>query len=90
MEHSATTKVNDAVTERQFNRFLANAKLPSRWEGKVKVLEDVLEMPIIFQDKLFASWISQYLKKDDKYPQGKPSDNPFPNFLIQNVVNLFN
>ena len=35
MEHAGTTKTNDAVTERQFNRFLANAKLPPRWEGKV-------------------------------------------------------
>ena len=63
MEQSATTKLNDAVTERQFNRYLPKAKLPPRWVGKVKVLEDVLQMPIIFQDQLFSSWISQYLKK---------------------------
>ena len=36
MEHAATTKINDAVTMRQFNRFLTNAKLPPLWEGKIK------------------------------------------------------
>ena len=70
MERSATTKKNDAVTERQFNRFVTTAKLPSQWEGKVKVFKDVLEMPIIHQDKLFSDWISQYLKKDPEYPNG--------------------
>ena len=73
MEHATKTKLNDAVTLRQFNRFLTNAKLPPRWESKIKSLEDVLQMPIIFQDKLFSSWISQYLKKDDKFPEGKPN-----------------
>ena len=36
MEHAASTKINDAVTMRQFNRFLTNAKLPPLWEGKIK------------------------------------------------------
>ena len=36
MEHAATTKINDALTMRQFNRFLTNAKLPPLWEGKIK------------------------------------------------------
>ena len=72
MEQSVTTKLNDAVTERQINRYLANAKLPQRWQGKVKVLEDVLQMPIIFQDQLFSAWISQYLKN---FPEGKSYPN---------------
>ena len=75
MDHSANTKANDAVTYRQFNRFLPTAKLPSRWKGRVKVLEDVLQMPIIVQDKLFSDWISQHLKKDDDFPNGKPYPN---------------
>ena len=32
-------------------------------------------MPIILQDILFAEWISQYLKKDSDYLQGKPYPN---------------
>ena len=47
MEHAATTKANDAVTKRQFERFLSNAKLPQRWVGKVKTLNDVVLIPII-------------------------------------------
>ena len=38
MEHSANTKVNDVVTNRQFNRFLSNAKLPSSWKCLCSVL----------------------------------------------------
>ena len=75
MDQAKTTKINDAVTNRQFNRFLSKANLPSRWKGKVKVLQDVLQMPIIFQDKLFSDWISQYLKKGENFPNG----NPYPN-----------
>ena len=70
MQQSATTKLNDAVTERQFNRFLTNAKLPPQWVGEVKVLEDVLKIPIILQDKLFSCWISQYLKNGHIYEIG--------------------
>ena len=36
MEHAAITKINDAVTMRQFSQFLTNAKLPPLWEGKIK------------------------------------------------------
>ena len=86
MEHAPTTKINDAVTMRQFNRFLTNATLPPLWEGKIKSLQDVVEMPIIFQDKLFASWISQYLKKDDKFPEGKPYPNSFKSFVIVYIL----
>ena len=43
MDHAATTKINDAVTNRQFNRFLATAHLPSIWKGRVEVLADVYE-----------------------------------------------
>ena len=35
MQHSTNTKINDAVTKRQFERFLPKAKLPPRWMGKV-------------------------------------------------------
>ena len=62
MEHAANTKNNDSVTNRQFHRFLANAQLPLQWQGKVKHLEDVLRMPVIYQDQLFADWhISHFL-----------------------------
>ena len=54
MEHAVTTKANDAVTKRQFDRFLPNAKLPPRWMGTVKTLNDVVLLPIIVQDQLFA------------------------------------
>ena len=54
MEHAKNTKLNDAVTKRQFERFLPNAELPPRWKGKVKTLNDVIILPIIIQDKLFA------------------------------------
>ena len=69
MQRAKTTIVNDAVTSRNFDRFLQNAKLPPRWEGSVEKSEDVLKMPVIIQDKLFADWISQYLKKDPKFPK---------------------
>ena len=54
MDYAPITKKNDAVTNRQFNRFLATAHLPSNWKGRVKVLADVLEMPLIKQELLFA------------------------------------
>ena len=54
MEHAATKKLNDAVTKRQFERFLPNAKLPPRWMGKVKTLNDAVLLPLIVQDQLFA------------------------------------
>ena len=72
---SANTKINDAVTTRQFNRFLLTAKILPSWKKEVKVLEDVVHMPVIHQDKLFSDWISQHLKKDDRFPQGKPYPN---------------
>ena len=75
MDHSRNTKLNDAVTYRQFSRFLVHAQIPPSWKQEVICLEDVLHMPVIFQDKLFSDWISQYLKKDDKYPNGKPYPN---------------
>ena len=65
MDHSRNTKLNDAVTYRQFSRFLVHAQIPPSWKQEVICLEDVLHMPVIFQDKLFSDWISQYLKKDD-------------------------
>ena len=36
MQRAQTTKTNDAVTLRQFHRFLENAKLPPRWKCSVK------------------------------------------------------
>ena len=54
MEHAKSTKADDAVTNRQFQRFLSTAKLPTQWEGKVKTLKDVILMPLIYQDLLFA------------------------------------
>ena len=54
MERSRTTRKNDAVTLRQFNRFLITANIPSQFKGIVKELKDVLVMPIILQDLLFA------------------------------------
>ena len=50
MDHAVNTKINDAVTNRQFTRFLVNAQIPPRWKSKVNVLEDVLQMPVIYQD----------------------------------------
>ena len=75
MQRAKTTILNDAVTLRQFNRFLPNAKLPPHWQGSVEKLEDVLKMPIIIQDKLFADWICEYLKKDPNFPKGMPYPN---------------
>ena len=58
MERAQTTKKNDAVTLRQFNRFLKTANLPSQFKGTVKQFKDVVQqMPIILQDILFAEWI---------------------------------
>ena len=54
MERASTTKLNDAVTKRQFERFLPKAKLPERWMGKVKTLNDAIQPPIIIHDKRFA------------------------------------
>ena len=76
MERAQTTRKNDGVTLRQFNRFLKTAALPSQFKGLVKEFKDVVQqMPIILQDILFAEWISQHLKKDSDYPQGKPYPN---------------
>ena len=57
MMHAKTTNNNDAVTKRQFERFLPTAELPPNWKSKVHNLRDVLNMPIFLQDKLFADWI---------------------------------
>ena len=54
MEHSANTKLNDAVTYRQFSRFLVHAEIPPSWKQPVVALEDVIKMPVIYQDKLFS------------------------------------
>ena len=43
MDHSVNTNINDA-------RFLVNVQIPPRWKSKVNVLEDVLQMPVIYQD----------------------------------------
>ena len=52
MDQAKTTKINDAVTNRQFNRFLSKANLPSRWKGKVKNNETYL------RKILFRTWLS--------------------------------
>ena len=58
MDHPANTKINDAVTNRQFTRFLVNVQIPPRWKSKVNVLEDVLQMPVIYQDNwMFCLYI---------------------------------
>ena len=46
MEHSANTKLNDAVTYRQFSRFLVHAEIPPTWKQPVIALEDVIKMPV--------------------------------------------
>ena len=58
MERSSTTKLNDAVTQRQFERFLPNAKLPARWMGKVNTLNDVLLLQIMVpvSNQIFIYW----------------------------------
>ena len=43
MDHSVNTNINDAP-------FLVNVQIPPRWKSKVNVLEDVLQMPVIYQD----------------------------------------
>ena len=43
MDHSVNTNTNDAP-------FLVNVQIPPRWKSKVNVLEDVLQMPVIYQD----------------------------------------
>ena len=48
MEHSANTKLNDAVTYRQFSRFLVHAEIPPTWKQPVIALEDVIKMPVIY------------------------------------------
>ena len=50
MDHSVNTNINDAVTNRQLTRFVVNVQIPPRWKSKVNVLEDVLQMPVIYQD----------------------------------------
>ena len=47
MDHAVSTKKNDAVTYRQFNRFLATAQLPSIWSGRVKVANVYVYIEII-------------------------------------------
>ena len=60
MERAQSTRNNDAVTLRQFNRFLKTANLSFQFKGTVKHFKDVVQkMPIILQDLLFAEWISQ-------------------------------
>ena len=51
MDQAKTTKINDAVTNRQFNRFLSKANLPSHWKGKVKNNETY------FRKILFRTWL---------------------------------
>ena len=75
MNRSKQTIKNDAVTLRQFNRFLTKAHIRSQFKGVVKELKDVLQMPTILQDLLFADWISQYVKKHPDFPKGKPYPN---------------
>ena len=54
MDQAKTTKINDAVTNRQFNRFLSKANLPSHWKGKVKNNETYLRK-ILFRTWLYVS-----------------------------------
>ena len=42
MERAKTTKANDAVTLRQFRRFLSTAKLPARRQVSVESLQEVI------------------------------------------------
>ena len=59
MRYSPTLVLNDKVTQRQFARFLQNAKFPDARVRKVKLLKDVFQIPLINQDQLFADWIIQ-------------------------------
>ena len=52
MQRAKSTMDNDAVTRRQFERFLSTAEISSRFESSVKTLEDVIQLPLIIQDKL--------------------------------------
>ena len=56
IRYSPTLVLNDKVTQRQFARFLQNAKFPDAWVRKVKLLKDVFHMSLINQDQLFADW----------------------------------
>ena len=51
MQHSETTKKNDAVTKCQFERFLPNADLLALWKFKVKNFRDILDMPFFLQPR---------------------------------------
>ena len=59
MQHAKNTKTNDAVTNRQVQRFLQKADVPNPWKSKLKNFKDIIDMPIFLQDKLFAYFISQ-------------------------------
>ena len=52
MDQAKTTKINDAVTNLQFNCFLSKANLLSRWKVKVKNNETYL------RKILFRTWLS--------------------------------
>ena len=76
MEHAENTKKNDAVTKRQVHRFLQKADVPNAWKSKLKNFKDIIDMPIVLQDKFFADFITQHLKpSDDDFPSGKPYPN---------------
>ena len=49
MRHAQSTKANDAVTQRQLQRYFSSANLHIRWKGKVNTLRDVVQPPVIIQ-----------------------------------------
>ena len=61
MEHSANTKLNDAVTYRQFSRFLVHAEIPPSWKKEVIALEDVLQIlnkyMYLAEKNCFLTWL---------------------------------
>ena len=57
MQHSETTKKNDAVTKCQFERFLPNADLLALWKFKVKNFRDILDMPFFCSQDLISKFI---------------------------------
>ena len=61
MQHAKNTKTNDAVTNRQVQRFLQKPDVPNPWKSKLKNFKDIIDMPIFLQDKLFAYFISQQI-----------------------------
>ena len=52
MQRSKATKETDAVTLRQFERYLPSAEIHPKYKGKINKLADVLLMPVFLQDKL--------------------------------------